>query len=313
MPTRKGAVRLFRVAGITVFLHWSWFIVAVIEISTRKKTYSSPVWNVVEYLALFAIVTMHEFGHAFACRSVGGKADEIVLWPLGGVAYVRPPDRPGAWLWSIAAGPLVNVALLPVFGGLLFLSGQQGWRASFPQMYELIRALFFMDVGMLAFNLLPIHPLDGGQILRALLWYFVGRARSLLITALIGFVGAAGILALAVGIGSGWLGVMSVFVALGCVGGLARARALARAETAPRRSGFACPACRFSPPEGAFWYCRRCRKTFDSFATNGACPTCAVKYPTTNCFDCGYGAPAEAWTVSAAPASLAAPEIPAAG
>ena len=48
------------------------------------------------YLALFSIVLLHEFGHALACRQVGGKADQIVLWPLGGVAYVAPPPRPGA-------------------------------------------------------------------------------------------------------------------------------------------------------------------------------------------------------------------------
>ena len=48
---------------------------------------------------------LHEFGHALACRQVGGQADLIVLWPLGGVAYVNPPPRPGALLWSIAAGP----------------------------------------------------------------------------------------------------------------------------------------------------------------------------------------------------------------
>jgi Zn-dependent protease len=56
----------------------------------------------------------HEFGHALACRQVGGQADLIVLWPLGGVAYVSPPPRPGALLWRIAAGPLVNVLLVPV-------------------------------------------------------------------------------------------------------------------------------------------------------------------------------------------------------
>jgi Zn-dependent protease len=67
-----------------------------------------------EYLALFSIVLMHEFGHALACRQVGGTADQILLWPFGGVAYVNPPQRPGAMLWSIAAGPLVNVALFPL-------------------------------------------------------------------------------------------------------------------------------------------------------------------------------------------------------
>src|SRR5690349_13235060 len=110
----QGSFKILRMAGIDVFLHWSWFFVAVFEINSRSGRYSSIAWNVLEYLALFLIVTAHEFGHALACRQVGGKADRIVLWPLGGVAYVAPPPRPGATLWSIAAGPLVNVALIPV-------------------------------------------------------------------------------------------------------------------------------------------------------------------------------------------------------
>ena len=77
-------------------------------------TYSSPVWNVLEYLSLFLIVLIHEFGHQLACRQVGGETHDIILWPFGGVAYVSPPQRPGAQLWSIAAGPLVNVALIPI-------------------------------------------------------------------------------------------------------------------------------------------------------------------------------------------------------
>ena len=55
MPTHQGAIRLFRLAGIDVFLHWSWFVVAVYEVQVRSSDYSSPVWNVLEYLALFVI------------------------------------------------------------------------------------------------------------------------------------------------------------------------------------------------------------------------------------------------------------------
>ena len=69
MPTLPGVIRLFQVSGITVFLHWSWLLAAVYEISARAGSYS----------------------------------------------------RPGATLWSIAAGPLVNVALVPVFGSLTLL------------------------------------------------------------------------------------------------------------------------------------------------------------------------------------------------
>jgi Zn-dependent protease len=68
LPSSSGSFRLFRVAGIDVFLHWSWLLVAVIEVQFRAKAYPSQVWNVAEYLALFGIVLLHEFGHALACR-----------------------------------------------------------------------------------------------------------------------------------------------------------------------------------------------------------------------------------------------------
>jgi Zn-dependent protease len=83
MPTgRDGSIRLFAFAGIDVFLHWSWFLVAVYEIQSRSGRYSSILWNILEYLALFLIVLLHEFGHALACRQVGGTANRIVLWPM---------------------------------------------------------------------------------------------------------------------------------------------------------------------------------------------------------------------------------------
>src|SRR5246500_1258012 len=150
MPTgRDGSVRLFGLAGIDVFLHWSWFLVAVYEIQSRSGRYSSILWNILEYLALFLIVLLHEFGHALACRQVGGNANRIVLWPLGGVAYVDPPPRPGATLWSIAAGPLVNVALLPILTGLGFLSRDLGWAAAMPNAHALLRAVWFMNLSLL--------------------------------------------------------------------------------------------------------------------------------------------------------------------
>src|ERR1017187_8616354 len=102
MPTaRQGSIRLFRFVGIDVFLHWSWFLVAAFEIQSRSEKYSSLTWNVLEYLSLFLIVMLNEFGHAFACRQVGGTANQMMLWPLGGVAYVNPPPRPAATLWCI--------------------------------------------------------------------------------------------------------------------------------------------------------------------------------------------------------------------
>src|SRR5262249_13251849 len=88
------SLRLCTWSGIAVYVHWSWFVVAYLEIVRRVNPYTSLAWNVLEYLTLFGIVVLHEFGHAFACRQVGGRADKIVLWPLGGAAFVHPPPRP---------------------------------------------------------------------------------------------------------------------------------------------------------------------------------------------------------------------------
>src|SRR2546425_9328090 len=156
---RQGSIHLFRIAGVDVFLHWSWFLVAAFEISGRTRTYSSLSWNILEYLALFSIVLLHEYGHALACRQVGGIANRIVLWPLGGVAYVDPPPRPGATLWSIAAGPLVNVVLMPLL--LIALFAADNWIDSAPNVLRFVQALTYINAGLLIFNLLPIYPLDG--------------------------------------------------------------------------------------------------------------------------------------------------------
>src|SRR5688500_19075645 len=113
-PPRQSGIPLFKLFGVHVYLHWTWLIVAIIELNVRRNHYGSFAWNAAEYLSLFFIVLLHEYGHALACKSVGGRAERILLWPFGGVAFVSPPPRPGPLLWSIAAGPLVNVVLLPL-------------------------------------------------------------------------------------------------------------------------------------------------------------------------------------------------------
>ena len=300
----SGAFQIFRLAGINVYLHWSWFLVAVYEIRNRGG-YSSLFWNVIEYLALFLIVLLHEFGHSLACRQVGGTAERIVLWPLGGIAYVSPPQRPGAMLWSICAGPLVNVVLFPILSLALVLCRVAGWPQELPDAYALLRAVWFINLALLIFNLLPIYPLDGGKILQSLLWFVLGRSRSLLVVTIIGFVGVAGLLLLALALQSIWIGIVAAFILLSCWGGLRQARMLARMGEAPRRLGFACPACKAAPLVGEFWGCGKCRKPFDTFASQAVCPYCNTAYAATRCPDCGALQPLSAWAVP-----LAAPPKP---
>src|ERR1035441_2240300 len=281
MPSlQRGSIHLFRLAGVDLFLHWTWFLVAIIEIENRQGRYSSVLWNVFEYLALFLIVLTHEFGHAMACRQVGGTANRILLWPFGGVAYVDPPQRPGATLWSIAAGPLVNVALMPLLFGAVVLGQSLGWAESMPDALTFVRAVLWIDVILLVFNILPIYPLDGGQILRSLLWFVLGRARSLMVATVLGVVGIVGFFILALWGRSIWFGAIAVFMLMNCWGGLKHAQALLRRAKLPRREGFACPSCRTAPPLGAYWQCGQGRQPFDTFQAGGVCPHCAAQFAT---------------------------------
>ena len=311
LPTEQGSIRLFRFAGIQVFLHWSWFIVAIYEINTRGRHYSSPIWNVLEYLGLFAIVLLHEFGHSLACRQVGGKADQIVLWPFGGVAYVSPPQRPGATLWSIAAGPLVNVALVPVLTIFYFAVGRLGWAESMPDFYKWVGSICFINFVLLCFNLLPVYPLDGGQILRSLLWFAIGRARSLWIAAIIGIVGAVGFVALAIIYLNTWLALIAAFMLMNCWTGLRQAAILGRLARLPRREAYSCPACGEAPIRGAVWRCNGCRQPVDAFEASGACPRCGAAITSATCVDCGTESPIQRWNRNVPPGPAAVhPGVP---
>src|SRR5947209_8193035 len=81
---------------------------------------------------------------------------------------------------------------------------------------------------------LPIYPLDGGQILHSLLWFVMGRARSLMVATVLGLVGVVGLIVLALWMQSPWFGVMSFFILMNCWGGLQQARRLLRLARLPR-------------------------------------------------------------------------------
>ena len=296
MPTKRGSFKIFRLFGIDVYIHWAWFL-AFVYLTSRPREYTSYGWNALEVLTLFLIVLTHEFGHQLACRQVGGKTNDIVLWPLGGVAFVSPPQRPGAQLWSIAAGPLVNVILIPVTSALVSISSHLGWYDTYPDAYQLIHNIWLINLYILAFNLLPIYPLDGGQILRSLLWFPFGRANSLMIASIIGFIGVAGFIGRAIWLQSIWLGLISAFISVNCWSGFKQARALARIAKMPRREGFACPSCRTAPPVGELWRCGKCGQAFDTFLTQGACPHCGTQFNATQCLDCGTTNPIAAWVL----------------
>jgi hypothetical protein len=196
----------------------------------------------------------------------------------------------------------VNVAFLLILWFLGMLNRTTGWADAIPNAHGFLHALWLINLGLLIFNLLPIYPLDGGQILRSLLWFVLGRARSLMAATVIGFIGVAGLIGLALWLHSAWFGIIAAFILMNCWSGLQQARALLRLAKMPRTAGFACPSCGTAPPVGAFWKCNHCGQTFDTFQTRGVCPNCKAQFAVTKCLDCGVAKPMSEW-IAAAPVS----------
>lgn len=195
----SGSLHLFTVAGVRVKAHASLLILIVLFLLFQGSVSFDN--TIASLTMLFAVVLLHEFGHCFTARAVGGYADEIVMWPLGGLAMATPPHRPLPTFLTVAAGPAVNATICLLAAGALYLLYQVvvprlltdaftsdfNWQT--PAFW--IEHLYQMSLVLLIFNLLPIHPLDGGQILQSILWHWVGYGKALLISCNVGIVGSA--------------------------------------------------------------------------------------------------------------------------
>lgn len=203
------AVGAGSVAGIRIRIHVLFIVYAVAQVLwSINRGFFGPGYTAIAMGSLFFIVLLHEFGHCLACRWVGGEADEILMWPLGGLATVHPPDDWRAHLITTIGGPAVNVVLLPITSGALWASGRPGAIIFNPlEIGPLLMTvidswwltalwtLHGVNLAILAFNvLLPIFPLDGGRIVQALIWRAKGRRRSMEIAAGVGLI-ASGVLA----------------------------------------------------------------------------------------------------------------------
>lgn len=222
-------IRMGRLAGIPIGIHPLWLlVVALITWSLGSEYYPSEVdglstgaayaLGLASALTLFAGILLHELGHAVTARRAGIEVEEIDLWLLGGVARISgEPRRPRDELRFALAGPLVTLGLVVVFAvaRLALGSGGPDW----------VRALLdyqlFVNGLILGFNLMPAFPLDGGRVLRAVLWGRLGsRSEATTRAAGVGrgfgwVLGSFGVLTFLAGAPGGlWFALMGGFIVL---------------------------------------------------------------------------------------------------
>jgi Zn-dependent protease len=136
----------------------------------------------------------------------------------------------------------VNVILFPLFTLFAFMLTKLHWETVHPDFYQFVQTLWFMNGVLLFFNLIPVYPLDGGQILRGLLWLKVGPIRSLKAASIIGFGGAILFGLWAFAAQSIWIGIIAFFIFMQAQAGWRAAKNLAiESEEAARRDAAISP------------------------------------------------------------------------
>jgi Zn-dependent protease len=170
--------------------------------------------------ALFTCVVLHEFGHALAARRYGVSTKDITLSPIGGVARLnRLPEKPVQEFVVAIAGPLVNIAIGLAIGIVFLIFSirflprfSTNPTQAFSNPDNFFQWLFFLNIVLAVFNLLPAFPMDGGRMLRSLLSIKLGRLKATRVASLIGRVIAILLLMVAIYNGDILFGFVSLFV-----------------------------------------------------------------------------------------------------
>lgn len=195
--------RLFRLFGASVHVHSTFFIFAAIFYWLQIKAHpETPGWLFIAYyLCAFASILVHEFGHVFVARLHGIDCRKITLHGLGGLAHLdSAPSRPRDEFLIAFAGPVTSLLLAGVLWGVSTIAPAPGFQ-------DFLQTLVFVNVMIAAFNMIPAYPLDGGQMLHAVLRIFFSSAASAT---------AASVIAQMLGVGlvvAGWhFGLMNMII-----------------------------------------------------------------------------------------------------
>lgn len=177
-PAPPGTVRLFRVFGFDILIHWSWLLIFALltwSLATGYLPDVYPNWTRGQYwitgavtsVLFFASVLAHELSHSLVARRRGLPVENITLFVFGGVSALSgEPRNARDEFWIAIVGPLTSFLAAVVFGILWVLTRD----VDPPQFHAIAGYLAYINVAVGIFNLLPGFPLDGGRVLRSAIW-----------------------------------------------------------------------------------------------------------------------------------------------
>lgn len=183
----EAQIKLGRVRGIEIGLHYSWVIIALLitfSLANYFRT-QNPAWSpstvwlsaITTALLFFAAIVTHELGHSVVAMARGLPVRSVTLFALGGVARIdKDATDAKTEFWVGIAGPITSILIGSLCLGLSRLLGwTPGGSLASPPIAVLVW-LGYINLALAAFNLIPGFPLDGGRVLRALLWWGMGNA-----------------------------------------------------------------------------------------------------------------------------------------
>lgn len=229
----KSSLQVGRILGIPLQFHWSFVLVGIWLLYDSWQPGEGIIWANLGWLLLwvcliFFTVLLHEIGHAIMARWLGIGTEKIVLYPIGGGAFLEQiPEDPGKEIKIAIAGPVVNLLLVGLAALVFFLSSDNNLSLLLQfflqpnsnivvfdvSLFEQLTVVFLvLNLLLGVFNLLPAFPLDGGRVLRAVLSYRWSRERATIIAARLGMLGGLLLLALAVYLGDAFFGIGALLI-----------------------------------------------------------------------------------------------------
>jgi Zn-dependent protease/predicted transcriptional regulator len=181
----EAQIKLFRIFGIQIGLHYSWLLIALLVAlslagqftATNPQWGASVIWavSIITAILFFAAIVLHELSHAAIAKLRGLPVKSITLFALGGVAQIeKEASDPKTEFWMGIAGPIASILIGAFCLGLAALLGWNPAAAHQSPQLAMLMWLGIINISLAIFNMIPGFPLDGGRVLRAIVWWIIG-------------------------------------------------------------------------------------------------------------------------------------------